>query len=57
MNLLINNEWDIATIAKMFKGKYPKESGVLFAMYKGKEYKHIIWKLIKPKFEKGCIIE
>lgn len=49
----ICQDWDMGTIARMFNEKYPNESGVLFAMYRGKEYKQIIWKLIKPKFAKA----
>lgn len=53
----LNDEWDMATVAKYFIGKYPNESGILFAMLKGKNYRDIIWKMIRPKFEKGCIIQ
>jgi len=27
-------------------------SSILFAMYNGKPYKHIIWKMIRPKYQK-----
>ena len=26
--------------------------GILFAMYDGKDYSHMIWRMIKPKYEK-----
>lgn len=40
---------DIKTFAELVKKNCDLFSGVLFAMYKDKPYKDIIWKMLKPK--------
>jgi hypothetical protein len=35
------------------KPEYKKYASILFKMYDSQPYSHIIWKMVKPKYEKG----